>query len=131
MTPTLDLVRTFYPALAKSDAQALLDLLQPEPEWTEAQGFPYFSGNWNRPEDVLNKLLMRLMRDWDAFSAVADDLITQGDRVVCLGAYRGISKATGNTMNAVFAHVWRVADGKLKCFDIYADTPLVHRAMQA
>jgi len=30
-----------------------------------------------------------------------------------------------------FAHVWRIADGKLKRFDMYTDTLLVDRALRA
>lgn len=50
--------------------------------------------------------------------------------VVSLGADGDTSKATGKCMHAPFAHVWRVADGKLKRFDMYKDTLLVDRAMQ-
>jgi ketosteroid isomerase-like protein len=69
------------------------------------------------------------MRDWDDFSAVVYDYVVEGDRVVSLGAYAGINKATGNAMRAPFAHVWRVADRKLARFDMYTDTWLVRRAM--
>ncbi len=130
MTATIDLVRAFYAALGRGDVPGLLGLLHPELEWTEAEGFPYYSGTWREPEDVLNKLIAPLMRDWDNFSAVADDFIAEGDRVVSLGAYRGVNKATGKAMRAPFAHVWRVTDGKLKRFDMYADTLLIARAMQ-
>ncbi len=84
----------------------------------------------HRIDDVLNKLLVPLLRDWDNFSAVANDFIAECDRVVSLGVYRGINKATAKAMRAPFAHVWQVADGKLKRFDMYADTLLVARAMQ-
>jgi ketosteroid isomerase-like protein len=130
MTATIDLVRAFYAALGRGDVPGLLGLLHPELEWTEAEGFPYYSGTWGKPDDVLNKLIAPLMRDWDNFSAVADDFIAEGDRVVSLGVYRGVNKATGKAMRAPFAHVWRVTDGKLKRFDMYADTLLIARAMQ-
>lgn len=130
MTNAIDLVRGFYAAIAAGDAAAIVDLLHPDLEWTEAEGFPYYSGTWRRPVDVVEKLLVPLSRDWDAFSAVADDFIVEGDRVVSLGAYAGVGKATGKSMRAPFAHVWRVADGKLKRFDMYTDTLLVMRALQ-
>jgi ketosteroid isomerase-like protein len=50
--------------------------------------------------------------------------------VVSLGAYAGVSKATGKAMRAAFAHVWRVADGKLKRFNMYTDTLLIDRALR-
>jgi hypothetical protein len=131
MTAPVDLVQAFYSAVAGGDVPGILDLLHPRLEWTEAEGFPYYSGTWTRPQDVVEKLLVPLMRDWDDFSAVADDFIIEGDRVVSLGAYAGTSKATGKAMRAPFAHIWRVADGKLKRFDMYTDTLLVHRALQA
>jgi uncharacterized protein len=130
MTETVDLVRAFYAALARGDVPGLLGLLHPDLEWTEAEGFPYFSGTWRRPADVLERLIQPLMRDWDNFSAVAEDFIAEGDRVVSLGAYAGTSKQTGKAMRAAFAHVWRVADGKLRRFDMYTDTLLVDRALR-
>jgi ketosteroid isomerase-like protein len=33
-------------------------------------------------------------------------------------------------MRAAFAHVWRVAEGKLARFDMYTDTLLIDRAMR-
>jgi len=129
MPNAIDTVRAFYVALGRGDVPGLLDLLHPDLEWTEAEGFPYYSGTWRQPRDVLDKLIVPLMRDWSEFSAVARDYISEGDRVVSLGAYGGVNKATGKTLNAPFAHIWRIADGKLKRFDMYTDTLLVARAM--
>ncbi len=130
MTKPIDLVRGFYAAVAAGDVPGVVALLHPQLEWTEAKGFPYYSGTWTQPHDVVEKLLVPLMRDWDNFAAVADDFIVEGDRVVSLGAYSGVAKATGKAMHAPFAHVWRVADGKLKRFDMYTDTFLVDRALR-
>jgi ketosteroid isomerase-like protein len=131
MNVPVELVRAFYSAIAQGDVPGVVNLLHPQLKWTEAEGFPYYSGTWTRPQDVVEKLLAPLLRDWDNFSAVADDFLVEGDRVVSLGAYAGVSKATGKAMRAPFAHVWRVADGKLKRFDMYTDTLLVDRALQA
>lgn len=130
MSRAAEMVRAFYAAVSRADVPTVISLLHPDLHWTEAEGFPYYSGTWRRPQDVVDKLLVPLMRDWDNFSAVVDDFIVAGDRVVSLGAYAGINKATGKVMRAPFAHVWQVADGKLARFDMYTDTLLVHRAMQ-
>ncbi len=131
MHTQLGLVRAFYAALASGDVPTIVALLHPQLEWTEAEGFPYYSGTWTQPNDVVEKLLVPLMRDWANFSAVPTEFIVQGDKVVSLGAYGGISKATGKVLHAPFAHVWVVADGKLKRFDMYTDTLLVDRALNA
>jgi ketosteroid isomerase-like protein len=125
-----EMVRAFYAAVSRADVPTVVGLLHPDLRWTEAEGFPYYSGTWRHPQDVVDKFLMPLMRDWNNFSAVADDFIVEGDRVVSLGAYVGVNKATGKAMRAPFAHVWQVADGKLARFDMYTDTLLVHRAME-
>lgn len=130
MTQPVELVRAFYAALARGDVPGVVGLLHPSLEWTEAEGFPYYSGTWRSPDDVVRKLLVPLMRDWDGFSAKADDYVVQDDRVVSLGAYTGTSRASGRPMRAAFAHVWRIADGKLKRFDVYADTLLIDRALR-
>ena len=130
MTKPVDLVRAFYTAVANGDVPGVVALLHPELEWTEAEGFPYYSGTWRNPQEVVDKLLVPLMRDWDNFSAVADDYIVEGYCVVSLGAYTGVNKATGKALRAPFAHVWQVADGKLARFDMYTDTLLVRRAME-
>ena len=130
MSNPAELARAFYAALSRGDVPEVIGLLHPDLHWTEAEGFPYYSGTWRTPQEVVDKLLVPLMRDWDNFSAVADDYIVEGNRVVSLGAYAGVSKATGKAMRAPFAHVWQVADGKLACFDKYTDTLLVRRAME-
>ena len=130
MVMPVEHVRAFYNADSQADVAGVVNLLHPDLEWTEAEGFPYYSGTWRTPQDVVEKLLAPLMRDWDNFSAVADDFIVEGDRVVSLGVYSGTSKVTGRTMRAPFAHVWWVADGKLKRFDMYTDTLLIDRALR-
>jgi uncharacterized protein len=130
MSKAVQMVRAFYEAVSRADAPAIVGLLHADLRWTEAEGFPYHSGTWRQPQDVLDKLLLPLTRDWDNFSAVADDFIVEGDRVVSLGIYSGVNKATGKAMRAPFAHVWRVADDRLARFDMYTDTLLIRRAME-
>jgi uncharacterized protein len=130
MSTAAELVQAFYAAVSRGDVPAVVSLLHSDLHWTEAEGFPYYSGTWRHPQDVVDKLMIPLVRDWDNFSAAAGDFIVEGNRVVSLGAYSGINKATGRAMRAPFAHVWQVADGKLARFDMYTDTLLIHRAMQ-
>ena len=131
MNQPIEVVRAFYAAVAQGDVPGVVALFHPQLEWTEAEGFPYYSGTWTQAQEVVEKLLVPLMRDWDNFSAKPDDFIVEGQRVVSLGHYRGVSKATGKTMCAPFAHVWNVADEKLKRFNMYTDTLLVDRALRA
>src|ERR1700693_1135725 len=87
MTTSVDTVLRFYDALGRGDVPAVLALMDRQIEWTEAERFPYYSGTWRGPDAVLTNLLVPLSRDWEGFSARADDFIADGERVVSLGAY--------------------------------------------
>jgi len=128
MTPT-DCARRFYDAVARGDVPSVLDSLHPQLRWTEADGFPYFSGTWTSPQEVVEKLLVPLMRDWDGLTAAPQEFLAQDDVVVTFGVYSGTNKATGRAMRAPFAHRWEVRDGRLARFDMFTDTLLVDRAM--
>ena len=60
-----DTVRAFYDKLGHGDVPGVLALLRDDLEWTEAERFPYYSGTWRTPQEVLDKLFVPLMRDWD------------------------------------------------------------------
>lgn len=128
---TTDIVSSFYAAIARGDVDDILSLLHPSLEWTEAEGFPYYSGTWRTPQEVVERLLVPLARDWKDFSATANEYIEAGDQVVAFGFYGGIANATGKAMRAAFAHRWKIRDGKLARFDMYTDTALVRAALVA
>ncbi len=128
-TNTVCLVHSFYEALGRGDVPGVLNLLDPEIEWTEAERFPYYSGTWRGPDAVLNNLLKPLAQDWDGFSAKVEDFMLEGHRVVSFGIYSGTYKRTGKSMTAPFAHLWTVREGKLKSFLMYTDTAKVCEAL--
>jgi ketosteroid isomerase-like protein len=129
-TTPVDTVRRFYDALGRSDVPAVLSLLDPQVEWTEAERFPYYSGTWHGPQAVLDNLLVPLSGDWDGFSVRAHEFITEGNRVVSLGTYSGTFKKTGRSFSAAFAHVWTVRGDKLARFDMHTDTAKVLEAVK-
>jgi ketosteroid isomerase-like protein len=131
MTTSIETVRGFYEALGRGDVPGVLALLQSELEWTEAERFPYYGGTWRSPQEILDKLLVPLARDWAGFSAKAHDFIAEGDRVVSLGVYSGTFKSTGRSMTAPFAHVWTVRDGRIAKFEMHTDTAKVLEALKA
>jgi uncharacterized protein len=123
-------VESFYDAVGQGDVSRVMDLLDDEIEWTEAERFPYYSGTWHGPQAVLNNLLKRLAEDWEGFSAKAHDYIVEGDRVVSQGVYSGTFKKTDKKMSASFAHVWTLRDGRLKSFLMYTDTAKILEAIK-
>ncbi len=50
------------------------------------------------------------------------EFLDAGDRVVVLGHLQGRGKASGGTLDAPYAHVWTLRDGKAVHFRNYMDT---------
>jgi ketosteroid isomerase-like protein len=115
-------VKLFYCSLASGDSSAALGLLDPEIEWTEAEGTPYFTGTMHGPDAVIGGLFVPLARDFDNFVTAPSDFVTEGPRVVSFGQYSGIAKRNGRRMTAPFVHVWTVSDGRLQRFFQFTDS---------
>ena len=126
----LNSVQGVYDAFAKGDVPGVLGFLDPDVEWTEAEGFPY-GGTYVGPDAVLQGVFMRLGTEWDGFAAVPGEFIDGGDAVVVLGQYSGTYKATGKSFRAPFAHVWKVREGKAVRFTQYVDTLVVQKALES
>lgn len=125
----LNAVQAVYDAFAKGDIPTVLGFLSADVDWTETEGFPY-AGTYHGPRAVLEGVFMRLGSEWEGYAAVPDELVDAGDTIVALGKYSGTYKRTGKSFQANFAHVWKIRDGKAFRFVQYADTLLVHRALQ-
>lgn len=129
MAQNSDIIRGVYDAFAKGDIPAVLATLASDISWTEAEGGPY-GGVSIGPDQVLQNVFMKLGGEWDGFSAIPREFITQGNTVVVLGDYSASFKATGKNFNAPFAHVWKLQDGKAVSFQQYTDTALHLKPMQ-
>lgn len=124
-------VRALYAAFAKGDMAAALAAMSPDIVWNEAENYPYADRNpYLGPEAVLHGVFARIGADWENFSVNSEELIDGGERIVSLGHYTGVCKATGKPMRAQFAHVFSVKNGKIASFQQYADTLGTARAME-
>lgn len=131
MIDAVAVVQEFYNSLGAGDVARALAVLSPDLEWTEAEGFPYYSGTWHGPQAVVDNLLAPLARDWTVFSVTAHEFLAEDERVVSFGTYAGTFRSTGRSMSALFAHRWVVRDGKIVRFNMYTDTAKVLEAMGA
>ncbi|HYI64958.1 MAG TPA: nuclear transport factor 2 family protein [Allosphingosinicella sp.] len=126
------LIRGIYDGFAAGDVAAVLGAMSPGIVWNEAENFPYADGNpYVGPEAVAQGVFARCIGEWDGFAVTVDEMLDAGDTIVALGRYSGTCKATGKSMNAQLAHVWRVEGGKAARFQQYADTLQVARVTGA
>jgi len=118
-----DVIRGVYAAFQKGDIPAVLGAMAPDIVWNEAENFPYADKNpYIGPDAILAGVFARLGGEWDGFSVKEEELIDAGDTIVTLGRYGGAPKATGNKINAQFAHIWKFKNGKIVSFQQYTDT---------
>jgi ketosteroid isomerase-like protein len=116
-------IRSLYDAFARGDAATVLAAFDPQIHWREAENFAYADRNpYVGPQQVAEGVFARLMTDWDGFTIDVESIVDGGDLVVTLGRYRGTHKASGQAVDAQFAHAWTVRDGKVVRFQQYTDT---------
>jgi ketosteroid isomerase-like protein len=68
------------------------------------------------PHAVAEGVFQRFVSDVENFAVVPEHFVESGDSVVVEGRYRGKMKATGTTVDAQFAHVWQLQNGKVVRF---------------
>ncbi len=119
----VQIVRQLYEAFARGDVPAVLGSLDSAIHWQEAEGFVYADGNPYVGHDaVLQGVFGRLVGEWDGFAVHPKDIVATADGALATGRYTGTYKGTGKSVDAQFAHVWRITDGKVRGFQQYTDT---------
>ncbi len=133
MSSNVTAVRALYAAFATGDVPSVLAGLDAQVEWCEAENFPYADGNpYIGPQAVLQGVFARIGADWDGFSLKVEQVLAvEGDRVLATGRYQASRKGSGAALDAQFAHLWSLKDGKALRFQQYADTLQTRRVMDA
>lgn len=118
-----DIVKGLYDAFGKGDVPGVLGAFDPQIQWREAESFLYAGGNpYVGPQAVAEGVFQSIVSDVENFAVLPERFVEGGDTVVVEGRYRGKMKATGTPVDAQFAHVWQLRDGKVVRFQQYTDT---------
>ena len=116
------LIKSVYEAFGRGDIPAVLGFFDPAIEWIAADNSPVADHSPYRGlQEVSEGVFRRVVADFDV-SIEVDELLDAGDKVVMLGFYNGVRKATGKRFRAQAAHIWTVAAGKVVKFQQYTDT---------
>jgi ketosteroid isomerase-like protein len=124
------LVKSVYEAFARGDVPGVLGTFDPQIHWSEAEGSPYADGNpYVGPDAVLHGVFGRLGGEWDQFTVTPQQILPTPEGAVAVGRYSGTNKATGRRIDAQFAHVWRIKEGRIHGFQQYTDTAQFTKAI--
>ena len=124
----VDLVERVYGAFGRGDIPTVLHAFDPAIEWISAEG-AFYPGTFVGPDAVLTNIFARIGSEWDGFRVDTKEYLDAGENIVALGRYSGTYKATGRSMNAAFAHVWTLRDGRIVRFRQYVDTRKMAEAL--
>lgn len=120
----VELVKQGYKLFAKGDIEGVSALFHPEIEWNASQGLPYIEGDgvFIGPSAIAQNVFAKVPQNIDNFHIDIQELFGSGDKVVMVGKYQGVYKATGKEFNANATHVWTVKDGKATHYFQAVDT---------
>ena len=119
----MDSVNKIYAAFAAGNIPGLLELFDPAIEWVAAENSPLADHSPYRGlNQVVEGVFTRIGLEFPGLAIQVDELLDAGERVVMLGRYHGVRKATGKAFHAQVAHIWTIAAGKVTKFQQYLDT---------
>lgn len=125
MNTNIATVRSFYAKLSAGDAPGALALMAGDIEWKTMWRYKV---DGRGPQKVAEGVLMPLMAEWSSFALDSDEFIADGETVVSLGRFTGVHAASGKSVDAAYAHVWTIRDGRIARFRQYIDTLAVEAA---
>lgn len=116
-------VESLYRAFGAGDGATISGLLAADLVWMEGEGGPLADRNpYNGPAAVFEGVFGRIGAQFKGFVVTPATYLPSGDRVVVMGRYTGTNRATGEALDAQFAHVFTVSGGKITHFQQYTDT---------
>jgi len=120
----VEIIKRGYQYFSEGNIEGVLALFHPELEWDECQGFPYISGDgiFIGGNAVVLNVFAKIPEYMDGFNIGVRELFGAGDKVVMVGYYQGVYKATGKEFKANATHVWTLKDGKATHFFQAVDT---------
>ena len=119
MTTPVETVQDFYAAIASGDTEKMVKLMAADIEWISVVDFDV---QHRGPEEVMKKVFMPLMQEWESFSPAPSEFHAQGSTVVSLGRFACVHRATHKLADLPYAHVWDVKDGQIERHRQYIDT---------
>jgi ketosteroid isomerase-like protein len=77
------------------------------------------------PDAIVQNVFAQIPAHYDGFHVDIQELCGSGDKVVMVGYYKGVWKATGKAFKANVTHVWTVTEGNITHLFQAADTATI------
>jgi ketosteroid isomerase-like protein len=119
-----------YEGFAGRDLEAVLAVMSPDIEWDASDALAH-TGMYHGHEGVI-EYLRGLSGVWEDFELEPDQYVEApgGGSIMVLGVTRGRLAETGEHVEARFAHIGEVKDGKIVRIKICLDRAAAERTLQ-
>jgi 2-(1,2-epoxy-1,2-dihydrophenyl)acetyl-CoA isomerase len=118
-----DLAGAFYAALAAGDRAQLDALLHPQFTGRIAEGMPFgIGGDHDSPAAMRRNAWGAIARHFEARAEPERFLDLVDGRLLVTGRYRGRGKQGGAPLDAAFAHLIAIDEGRIRMLEQYTDT---------
>jgi ketosteroid isomerase-like protein len=126
----IESLRRAYDAFARRDIPSVLEVMSPDIEWDATDALAH-TGVYHGYEGVA-EYLRQLSGVWEDFGLEPEQFVesANGKSVLVLGVTQGRLKATGERIEARFAHIGHVRDGKVVKVKICLDRASAERHLE-
>ena len=128
MADNVETLKKGYQDFGNGDIDAVLENWADDIKWEGGNADLPAGGDYEGKEAVVGGF-GELAEAWDGLKVTPDEFIGEGDTVVVLGHTEGTGKATGQSVDSPFVHIYRFEGGKVSRIQILTDTLTGARAL--
>ena len=125
----VEVLRDAYEALNDGDIERALAVLDEDAEWSEHSDLPE-AGTY-RGREAIRTFLERFLESWQDFDQELEEIIAGDPCVLIMLHSRVRGKGSGIAVEAQYAHLWTMEEGRGVRVDAYFDREEGLRALRA
>jgi ketosteroid isomerase-like protein len=118
-TDAKDAIVASYEALNQGDVDGAMAVLAEDAEWHESEVLPDTGVYLGR--DAIRAFLRHFLGSWERFHQTVDEVREQDDRLLVLIHLEATGRGSAADVDARYAHLWTVADGRGVRVDAFYD----------
>jgi ketosteroid isomerase-like protein len=112
----VQVISRLYEAFGRGDIPGVLGYVDEHATWVNIYGMGIFPGQWGKPCHNHNEIMSFFGAINDAVEVqgfTVSDVISQGDKVVAICPWKGVTRKTNQPYEVTLVHIWTLKNGKV------------------